>query len=105
MIDENPLGYFPMNDPRHSRAYTAAMKAMDTVDRSTYNLRYHNSMIDSDSVDDSIKVKILYNELMTLKDYISNTERSLRRDINNLHDENKKLSDEIAFIKQSLYFS
>lgn len=104
MIDENPLGYFPMNDPRHSRAYTAAMKAMDTVDRSTYNLRYHNSMIDSDSVDDSIKVKILYNELMSLKTELSNTERRLMGEINKLNADHKRLSDEITAIKQALYF-
>lgn len=105
MIDESLLGYLPLYDPKHSQAYINAMNAMDPIDRSTYNLRYHNSMIDSDNVNDSIKVKILYNELMTLKDYFSNTEIALRREINSLHDENKKLSDEIASIKQALYFS
>lgn len=111
MIDESLLGYLPMNDPKHSQAYINAMNAMDSVDRSTYNLQYHHSMIDSDNVNDSIKIKILYNELMKLKTDLAIAERSLMSEINmhnldhrRLVEENKRLSDEIASIKQALYF-
>ena len=104
MTDENLLGYLPLYDPKHSQAYINAMNAMDPIDRNYYNIKYHNSMIDSDNVNDSIKVKILYNELMQLKTDFSAAEITLRSEINYLHAENKKLSDEIASIKQALYF-
>lgn len=104
MIDESLLGYLPLYDPKHSQAYINAMNAMDPIDRSNYNLQYHHSMIDDDKINDSIKVRVLYDELMQVKDYFSNTERALRREINSLHDENEKLSNEIASIKQALYF-
>lgn len=68
-------------------------------------------MLDSDNVSDSIKVKILYNELMKLKAELSNERAILRGQINTLNidnkwfvEENKKLSDEVASIKQALYF-
>ena len=64
-------------------------------------------MIDSDNVNDSIKVKILYNELMQLKTELSNTERRvtyLNSSYRNLVEENEKLSNGIASIKQTLYF-
>ena len=111
MIDENLLGYLPLYDPKHSQAYINAMNAMDPIDRNYYNIQYHHSIIDDDNVNDSIKVKVLYNELMQLKNEFSNTERRLMGEINDLNldhrrlvEENKRLSDEIASIKQALYF-
>ena len=104
MIDENSLGYLPLYDPNHSQAYINAMNAMDPVDNVWYKRRYHHSILDDDNVNDSIKIKVLYNELMTLKDEFSNTERRLNGEISYLQAENKKLSDEIASIKQALYF-
>lgn len=81
------------------------------VETDSYNIHYNDPVLDSDNVKDSIKVKILYNELMTLKRELSDTERTLRGEINYLHaenrilsDENKKLSDEVNSIKQALYF-
>ena len=104
MTDENLLGYLPLYDPKHSQAYINAMNAMDPIDRSTYNTQYHHSILDDDNVNDSIKVKVLYNELMQLKTYFSAAERTLMSEINYLNAENKKLSNEIASIKQALYF-
>ena len=104
MTKDNPLGYFPTFDPRHSQAYINAMNAMDPVDNVWYKRRYHHSILDDDNVNDSIKIKVLYNELMTLKDEFSNTERRLNGEISYLQAENKKLEDEIASIKQALYF-
>lgn len=104
MIDENLMGYLPLYDPRHSQAYINAMNAMDPIDRSTYNLQYHHSIIDDDNVNDSIKIRALYNDLMTLRDSFSNSQRRLRAEIDALQDKNKKLEDEIASIKQALYF-
>lgn len=104
MTDESLLGYLPLYDPKHSQAYINAMNAMDPIDRSTYNMQYHHSIIDDDNVNDSIKVRVLYNELMTLRDTFSNSQRRLRAEINVLQDKNKKLEDEIASIKQALYF-
>ena len=104
MIDENLLGYLPLYDPKHSQAYINAMNAMDPIDRCTYNTPYHHSILDDDNVNDSIKVRVLYNELMTLKDAFSNTERRLNGEISYLKAENNKLSNEITSIKQALYF-
>ena len=104
MIDENPLGYLPIQDPRHSQAYINAMNAMDPVDNVWYKRRHHHSILDDDNVNDSIKIKVLYNELMTLKDEFSNTERQLTSEINLLKAENKKINDVIASINQALYF-
>lgn len=105
MTDENSLDYLPLYDMRHSQAYIKAMNAMDPIDRnSTYNLHYHHSIIDDDNVNDSIKVRVLYNELMQLKTDFSAAERTLRGEINYLQAENNKLSNEIASIKQALYF-
>lgn len=104
MIDESLLGYLPLYDPKHSQAYINAMNAMDPIDRSAYNLQYHHSIIDDDKINDSIKVRVLYDELMQVKDALSSSQRALKAEINSLHDENKKLSDEIASIKQALYF-
>lgn len=104
MIDENLMGYLPLYDPRHSQAYINAMNAMDPIDRSTYNLQYHHSIIDDDNVNDSIKIRALYNDLMTLRDSFSNSQRRLRAEIDALQDKNKKLENEIASIKQALYF-
>ena len=59
-------------------------------------------IVDSDNVDDSIKT--LYNKLVTLETEFSDIERTLRGEINYLHAENRKLSNEIADIKQALYF-
>ena len=97
--------YFPLNDPRHSQAYINAMNAMGTIDRSTeYNLPYHHSIIDDDKINDSIKIRCLYNELMKLRDSLSNSQKRLIAEIDVLQDKNKKLEDEIASIKQALYF-
>lgn len=104
MIDESLLSYLPLYDTNHSQAYINAMNAMDPIDRSTYNIQYHHSIIDDDNVNDSIKVRVLYNDLMTLKNEFSNTERRLTGEINYLRAENNKLSNEIASIKQALYF-
>lgn len=104
MIDESLLGYLPLYDPKHSQAYINAMNAMDPIDRSAYNMQYHHSIIDDDNVNDSIKVRVLYNDFMTLKDAFSNSQRILRAEIDVLQDKNKKLEDEIASIKQALYF-
>lgn len=104
MIDENLLSYLPLYDPNHSQAYINAMNAMDPIDRNYYNIQYHHSMIDDDNVNDSIKVRVLYNELMQLKNEFSNTERRLMGEINYLQAENNKLNNEIASIKQALYF-
>lgn len=111
MIDENLLGYFPFNDPNHTQSYIRAMNAMKTIDRSIDNLPYHHSILDDDNVDDSIKARVLYNELMSLKTKFTVAERRIMGEINYLNadhrrlvEENKKLSDEIASIKQALYF-
>ena len=104
MIDESLLGYLPLYDPKHSQAYINAMNAMDPIDRSAYNLQYHHSILDDDNVNDSIKIKVLYNDFMTLRDTFSNSQRRLRAEIDVLQDKNKKLEDEIASIKQALYF-
>ena len=107
MIDENLLGYLPLYDPKHSQAYINAMNAMDPIDRSAYNMQYHHSIIDDDKINDSIKVRVLYNELMQLKTELSNAERRityLNSSYRNLVEENEKLSKEIASIKQALYF-
>ena len=104
MIDESLLGYLPLYDPKHSQAYINAMNAMDPIDRSAYNLQYHHSILDDDNVNDSIKIKVLYNDFMTLRDTFSNSQRRLRAEIDVLQDKNKKLEDEIASINQALYF-
>ena len=104
MTDDSLYGYLPLYDPKHSQAYINAMNAMDPIDRSAYNLQYHHSIIDDDKINDSIKVRVLYDELMQVKDALSSSQRALKAEINSLHDENKKLSDEIASIKQALYF-
>ena len=107
MTDENLLGYLPLYDPKHSQAYINAMNAMDPIDRNYYNIQYHHSIIDDDNVNDSIKVRVLYDELMQLKTDLSNAERRityLNSSYRNLVEENEKLSNEIASIKQALYF-
>lgn len=104
MTDESLLSYLPLYDPKHSQAYINAMNAMDPIDRSTYNTQYHHSILDDDNVNDSIKVKVLYNELMQLKNKLLNSNNMLWNEINLLREDNKKLSDEIASIKQALYF-
>ena len=107
MTDENLLSYLPLYDPKHSQAYINAMNAMDPIDRCAYNMQYHHSIIDADNVTDSIKVRVLYDELMQLKTDLSNAERRityLNSSYRNLVEENEKLSDEIASIKQALYF-
>lgn len=104
MIDENLLGYLPLYDPKHSQAYINAMNAMDPIDRSTYNMHYHHSILDDDNVNDSIKVRVLYNEFMQLKNQLLNSKNMLWNEINLLREDNKKLEDEIASIKQALYF-
>ena len=71
MMDESLLEYFPINDPRHSQAYINAMNAMDSIDRRSYNIQYYHSIIDNDKINDSIKVRVLYDELMNVKDSIS----------------------------------
>lgn len=109
MMDENLLGYLTC-DPKYSQTYINAMK-MAPTSSDHYNIQYNHSMIDSDNVNDSIKVKILYNELMTLSVALVDTKKRLTSEINCLNndlrrlvEENKKLSDEIASIKQALYF-
>ena len=70
-------------------------------------MQYHHSIIDDDNVNDSINVRVLYNELMHLKTELSNTERRityLNSSFRNLVEENERLSNEIASIKQALYF-
>ena len=104
MIYENLLGYLPLYDPKHSQAYINAMNAMDPIDRCTYNTPYHHSIIDDDNVNDSIKVRVLYDELMKVKDALSSSQRMLKAEIDVLQDKNKRLEDEIASIKQALYF-
>ena len=107
MIDENLLGYLPLYDPKQSQAYINAMNAMDPIDRKYYDSHYHHSIIDDDNVNDSIKVRVLYNELMQLKTELSNAERRvtyLSSNYRNLVEENERLSNEIASIKQALYF-
>lgn len=107
MIDEtlinDPLTYYTLRDPMKN--------PMGIVDERRIDLQYHHSMIDSDNVNDSIKVRVLYNELMTLKEEFSNTERKLLGELSYLNadhrrlvEENKKLEDEITSIKQALYF-
>lgn len=110
MIGESPLGYSLICDPKYSQTYIDAMK-MAPTSNDRYNIQYHHSIIDSDNVNDSIKVKILYNELMTVSAALRDTERRLMGEINCLNndhrrlvEENKRLSDEVASIKQSLYF-
>ena len=101
------MGYLPLYDTRHSQAYINAMNAMSRTDGDCYNIRYHHSIIDDDNVNDSIKVRVLYNELMQLKTELSNAERRmtyLNSNYRNLVEENEKLSNEIASIKQALYF-
>lgn len=111
MLDENLINnlYVP-RDLKQSQAYVSAMNP-DPLEIEHYTVQYHHSMIDSDNVNDSIKVKILYNELMKLKAELSNERTILRGQINTLTidhkylvEENKRLSDEVASIKQSLYF-
>jgi hypothetical protein len=74
------------------------------ADGDCYNIQYHHSIIDSDNVNDSIKVKILYDELMKLKTEFLAEKTTLMGEINYLQDKNKKLEDEVASIKQALYF-
>lgn len=109
MINESLLGYLTC-DPRYSQTYIDAMK-MAPTSNDCYNIQYNHSIIDSDNVNDSIKVKILYNELMKLSSEFSNAQRTLMSEINYLHseyrriiDDNEKLKDEITSIKQALYF-
>ena len=105
------LGYYnPTFDPKYSQIYVDAMK-MDPISDDYYIMQYNHSIIDDDNVNDSIKVKVLYNELMKLKTQFSITEKRLLGEINYLNasyskvsNENKKLSDEITSIKQALYF-
>lgn len=105
------LGYYnPTFDPKYSQIYVDAMK-MDPTSDDYYIMQYNHSIIDDDNVNDSIKVKVLYDELMKLKTHLYDTERILRNEISYLsaenskfEAENKRLSDEIAFIKQALYF-
>lgn len=105
------LGYYnPTFDPKYSQIYVDAMK-MDPTSGDCYNTQYSHLIINDDNVNDSIKVKVLYNEFMKLKDEFSSTEKRLLSEINYLNanyskvsNENKKLSDEIASIKQALYF-
>ena len=104
MIDASLLSYLPLYVSNHSQAYINAMNAMDPVDNVWYKRRYHHSILDDDNVNDSIKIKVLYNDFMTLRDTFSNSQRRLRAEIDVLQDKNKKLEDEIASIKQALYF-
>ena len=110
MIDDNYRGYFPTFDPKYSQTYIDAMKIAPTSG-DCYNTQYSHLIINDDNVNDSIKVKVLYNELMKLKTEFSDMERRLLGEINYLRaknskfeEENKRLSDEIASIKQALYF-
>lgn len=111
MAENNWISNISVSDPKYSQTYIDAtyIDAMKVAPVYPYNVdhydvQYHNSIIDSDNVNDSIKVKILYNELMTLRTELSNTERRLMGEINLLRADNKRLSDEVASIKQSLYF-
>lgn len=99
----DPLDIYALTDPKYSRTYINAMK-MGPTEGDCYNIQYHHSIIDSDNVNDSIKVKILYNELMSLKAEFSNAERALRGEISYLQAKNRNLEDEITSIKQTLYF-
>ena len=101
-MDDNLLGYLTC-DPKYSRTYINAINTLNTGSSISGDC-YHNSMIDSDNVNDSIKVKILYNELMSLKTEFSNAERALRGEISYLQAKNRNLEDEITSIKQALYF-
>ena len=110
MIDTSWISNIQIHDPKYSQTYIDAMK-MGPTEGDCYNIQYHHSIIDSDNVDDSIKVKVLYNALRTLRDEFSRSQRNLMGEINYLHseyrriiDENKKLEDEIESIKQALYF-
>ena len=98
--------YFPTFDPKQSQTYIDAIKIAPVYPYNVdhYDVQYHHSIIDSDNVNDSIKVKVLYNELMILKNALSNTERRLMGEINILRADNNRLSDEITSIKQTLYF-
>ena len=96
---------YTLKDPLHypSQVYMNQMNTMGITDH--YDVQYNHSMIDSDNVSDSIKVKILYNELMLLRDAWARTKRDLNDEIRVLIDANKRLRDEIDSIKQALYFS
>lgn len=107
MIEEELINPYPLQELKLKQTYWGSMNPFNRAsftDDDRYNIQYHNSMIDSDNVNDSIKVKILYNELMTLKSYFLGSERRLRAEVDVLQDKNKKLEDEIASIKQALYF-
>ena len=93
---------YTLKDPLHSPSQVY-MNTMGITDH--YDVQYHHSMIDSDNVNDSIKVKILYNELMLLRDAWARTKSDLNDEIRILIDANKRLRDEIDSIKQALYFS
>lgn len=102
----------PKNPLSPSQVYMNRINEMGIPDNTGhYDVQYHHSMLDDDTVNDSIKVKILYNELMKLKIKLANTERSLIGEINDLNldhrrlvEENTRLSNEITSIKQALYF-
>jgi len=114
MVDETLINPYPLQELKLKQAYWDSMNHFNRAsftDDDHYNIQYNHSMIDSDNVNDSIKVKILYNELMKLKTDFDNSKRSLIGKINDLIfdnkwlvEENKKLSDEVASIKQALYF-
>lgn len=80
------------------------INVMNTFEACHYDIQYRHSILESDNVNDSIKVKILYNELMTLKTEFSNVERKLMGEISYLQAKNRNLEDEITSIKQTLYF-
>lgn len=106
MIEIDQLQYYKLKDPLHPKTLASTIED-SALEINNYDIQYKHPLLDSDNVNDSIKVRILYNELISVKKNIASLEclvRDLRADINTLRTNNEILNNEITSIKQALYF-
>lgn len=100
-----PLPLDP-SDLRHSESYRRAIDKMTPTPYSCYN-----PVIDDPGVSIDIKFRVLNGQIEKQSSVLESAIRSLRVELNiltskitTLEVENKKLEDEVAFIKQAQYF-
>ena len=101
-----PLPFDP-RDPRHSESYRRAIDKMTPI---PYNYCY-NPILEDPDVSIDIKFRVLNSQIEKQSSVLESAIRSLRMELNiltskitTLEVENKKLEDEVASIKQTLYF-
>lgn len=101
-----PLPFDP-SDLRHSEAYRRAIDKMTPTPYSYYS----SPIIEDPDVSTAIKFRLLNDRIEKQSSVLESAIRSLRMELNiltskitTLEVENKKLEDEVAFIKQTQYF-